>query len=674
MDLPPTGRGQRAPWPSATRGIGSVCVWLLVVGVSTVVSSVASAPSAQALSPVLLAHWQMNEPAGATTTLDSSGNGIHGTRGAAVQSGYVINNATAYHWDNVSPTAPPPKPERLVQINDSRLNPGSRDFAITVRFRTTRSYGNMIQKGQSQTPGGQFKWEIPSGRLTCLFRSRDQNGNVIGEKSVKSPLAMPLNDGAWHVVRCEKTVDRVTMTIDGTTTVQSNRGFIGSISNSYPVTIGGKLNCDQVEITCDYFTGDMDWVKIEVSSTNPSDTQPPTPPGRPSGVSNGWTTTDLSWSRSTDDVSSTLQYQVYQDGQQVGMVASSAEMVAYQVTGLQPGSIHTYSIVAVDLAGNASPMGPVSDPIATQTGPIGAFVDDFSSGFLYWNSVTGMSLDASTGNPSAPSLRAQAVSQEATTMTILPSTFASACVSFDVNATELVSNSILMRLRTGSSDVSVLRLFVDSAGSLRLRSDVSGAQSNATVALGLGAWRDLEVCGSVGPSSSWSLYRDGVRVLNGWVANTGTAPIGRIELGDFNARTWSARFDAIVVDGAPGETLPVTDLTPPSAPGQPTGTSPSAGEISIELARIHRPGAGIAPDHLSDLPRRGPDPDRRDDHHELYGPRPRARLGPHLRGGRGRCRRQREPQGTGLGSDHGVRGPHAAVCPRPAHRDEPVRG
>ena len=74
----------------------------------------------------------------------------------------------------MSPTAPPPKPERLVQVNDSRLNPGNRDYAVTVRFRTTRSYGNMIQKGQSQTPGGYFKWEIPSGILMCLFRSRDQ--------------------------------------------------------------------------------------------------------------------------------------------------------------------------------------------------------------------------------------------------------------------------------------------------------------------------------------------------------------------------------------------------------------------------------------------------------------------------------------------------------------------
>ena len=31
------------------------------------------------------------------------------------------------------------------------------------------------------------------------------------------------------------------------------------------MTIAGKGNCDQVEITCDYFSGDIDYVRIETS-------------------------------------------------------------------------------------------------------------------------------------------------------------------------------------------------------------------------------------------------------------------------------------------------------------------------------------------------------------------------------------------------------------------------
>ncbi len=229
----------------------------------SLVAAVACEP-AEAAATTTVASWQMNEPAGARVMTDSGPNGINGSIGASVQTGFTYAGATGYHWGSTNPNGYPAKPERLVQVPDARLNPGSRDYAVTVRFRTTHSYGNMIQKGQSETPGGYFKWEIPSGRLMCLYRSRDSRGNLLGQKAVTAPT--PLNDGAWHTVRCEKTVDRVTMTIDGTTVVRSSRSTIGAIANTIPLSIAGKVACDQVKVTCDYFAGDIDWVRIEASS------------------------------------------------------------------------------------------------------------------------------------------------------------------------------------------------------------------------------------------------------------------------------------------------------------------------------------------------------------------------------------------------------------------------
>ena len=587
----------------ATKRVSVTIAWMVVAGALSTVLSVVTATPAQALSPVLLADWEMNEPPGAQVMVDSSGNGINGAIGSAVQTGSLVSGATAYSWDHLDSNAPPPKPERLVQVNNSRLNPGSRDYAVTVRFRTTHSYGNIIQKGQSQTPGGYFKWEIPKGILMCLFRSRDQNGNLLGQKSVLSPASMPLNDGVWHTVRCEKTVDRVTMTIDGTTTVQSSRGTIGSISNNSPLTIAGKLDCDQVDTTCDYFAGDIDYVHIEAGKSG-TDFTPPTTPGKPTGMSNGYTTTDLTWPGSMDNVSTTIQYRIYRDGALVTTMASSASTLNYQVTGLTPGSTHTYSIIATDLNGNSSPMGPVSAPIQVQVAPLGTFVDDFSSGFAKWTTITGMTIDGSTGHPNAPSARVQVTNQAANAAAILSTTLNSACASIHINATSLVANSILMRLRT-ASDGNIIRVFVDTAGTLRLRSDVSSTQSAATVPLGTGAWHTVELCGTVGTAGTWDLYRDGTRILNQWVANTGTARIGRIELGDFNARTWTASYDTVIVDQAVGEQSPVQDTTPPTRPGQPTGTSPSAGRIALTWAastdqstpityRIYRDG-GVNP-------------------------------------------------------------------------------
>jgi hypothetical protein len=54
------------------------------------------------------------------------------------------------------------------------------------------------------------------------------------------------------------------MTVDGVVTGR-NRNPTGSIANARPITIARKLNCDQVQTTCDYFAGDLDYVKIETS-------------------------------------------------------------------------------------------------------------------------------------------------------------------------------------------------------------------------------------------------------------------------------------------------------------------------------------------------------------------------------------------------------------------------
>ena len=43
-----------------------------------------------------------------------------------------------------------------------------------------------------------------------------------------------------------------------------------------------------------------------------------------------------------------------------------------------------------------------------------------------------------------------------------------------------------------------------------------------------------------------------MKVLGGWVANTGTNPIGRIQIGDTAAKTFTVNWDDVVLDAAPG--------------------------------------------------------------------------------------------------------------------------
>ena len=65
-------------------------------------------------------------------------------------------------------------------------------------------------------------------------------------------------------------------------------------------------------------------------------------------------------------------------------------------------------------------------------------------------------------------------------------------------------------------------------------------------------WHNVELCGTVGVSGTWDLYRDGVKIVNAWTANTGTTPVGRVEIGKTQAFTATINFDDIVVDQTPG--------------------------------------------------------------------------------------------------------------------------
>jgi hypothetical protein len=217
---------------------------------------VGTATAADAAAGRTVAHWAMNESPGARTMIDSSGNRRAGTIGREVRVGVRAGGATGYRFDRLEPDTPPTHPQHLVTVPDSSaLDPGDRDYAVTVRLRTTGKFGNIVQKGQSGTTGGNVKLQIPDGILQCLYRGSVTTLLVSSKRR--------LNDGRWHTVRCERTASGVTLTVDGTLEARRS-GRTGRIANSWPVAIGGKTSCDQVKVGCDYYVGDLDWVRLEV--------------------------------------------------------------------------------------------------------------------------------------------------------------------------------------------------------------------------------------------------------------------------------------------------------------------------------------------------------------------------------------------------------------------------
>lgn len=239
----------------------------IAVPLASVVVLVAVSKPADAAATTTTGFWSMDEPPGATTLVDSSGRGNHGSIGPDVQLGALYDGATGHRFPGISPTAPPARPEHINTIPHSpSLNPDAAEYAVTVRYRTTKSFGNILQKGQNGITGGYWKFEQPNGIVKCLFKGSN------GERRTAGSIT-PLNDGQWHTVRCERTATSVTMYVDG---VRRSRilGSTGTIANNWQMTVGGKGYCDQIEVTCDYFVGDIDFVRIEKGSNGPANVAP----------------------------------------------------------------------------------------------------------------------------------------------------------------------------------------------------------------------------------------------------------------------------------------------------------------------------------------------------------------------------------------------------------------
>ena len=282
------------------------------------------------------------------------------------------------------------------------------------------------------------------------------------------------------------------------------------------------------------------------------DLNPPTVPGTPAGVATGKTSIDVTWTTSTDNGGAPITYRIYRDGDgtPVGSITSaSTTTVTYGDTGLDVASSHTYQVDAVDESGNPSAKSAVSGPVSTG----GTFWSDGfdTADFSAWTSVTRMSIAGGTGGNAPPSAFASPVAQSATASKTLGADFPSICLSANVNVTNRGTAALdLMRLRTAGNG-NVGRVLLNSSGILQVKSDVSGTVKGSGASLSAG-WHSIEVCMTVGTAGTWDLYLDGNQVVTGWVANTGTSPVGRIQIGDSAAKTFTANFDDVVVDGFPG--------------------------------------------------------------------------------------------------------------------------
>ena len=238
----------------------------LLVGLGAAACLVLATPSAMAArghqpaflaAPVTTLDLELNDAAGSTTAVDSSGFGHDGAIGSHVK----MNGSTATIDRHPPDAGIYYGAAHLIMIDDApdaSLDPGTGNFTVEFRFRSTVKFGNVIQKGQATAVGGQVKFQQPGGYMSCMFKSPN------GQASIKSSIFT--SDGAWHTIRCERTPTQVTLYVDGVFNKRIKH-TTSNINNTKPWTIGGKSDCDTSNPntgadSCDYWAGEMDWVKF----------------------------------------------------------------------------------------------------------------------------------------------------------------------------------------------------------------------------------------------------------------------------------------------------------------------------------------------------------------------------------------------------------------------------
>ncbi len=140
------------------------------------------------------------------------------------------------------------------------LNPGAKDLRygayVQLSPAETSSGENILQKGTSSAPGGQYKLQVDgaSGRPSCVLSGKDAPALHVA----KSPKS--ISDGAWHTIACRRTGPKLEILVDDQVQGSATLPAGLTIDNGQPLSLAGKgtgANNDQ-------FHGGLDdaWVSI----------------------------------------------------------------------------------------------------------------------------------------------------------------------------------------------------------------------------------------------------------------------------------------------------------------------------------------------------------------------------------------------------------------------------
>jgi hypothetical protein len=148
----------------------------------------------------------------------------------------------------------------LEGYRDDSLNPGARPLqygaSVLMTHADLADGANVIQKGYSVGGVSQYKLQVDhrQGHPSCV---------IAGDRAriYRAEPRLDVADGLWHDLKCTRTADRLTLSVDGV-----ERAWVAvppglSIANAEPLRVGGK----GPNRGNDQFAGEIDNVFVTIT-------------------------------------------------------------------------------------------------------------------------------------------------------------------------------------------------------------------------------------------------------------------------------------------------------------------------------------------------------------------------------------------------------------------------
>jgi chitodextrinase len=431
---------------------------------------------------------------------------------------------------------------------------------------------------------------------TVTVAPTDSNGNTFDVQSYK--FADPLDTWIQSGPNGNTQSTSASFTFTGTSNAQ---GFVCSLDGS-PAT-----SCTSPQSYSGLSDGDHTFTVAAVNGTQ-TDTSPAsrtwtvdtTPPSAPTGMSAQAASdleVDLSWTAASD-AQGVTGYKVYRDGNVIGNTPG----LTYSDTSVSGGTQYSYTVSAVDAAGNESAQSAAAT-VTTPAGSAPVFSDGFESGDLKaWDRSGGLTPEDSNVNSGVWAVEGNTTNGGTYAKKTLSATYPDAYAQIHFDLLSEASQVNLLRLRTAGG-ASLGYVYVDSSGRLGVHNDTGGKNTRSAVVVGPG-WHALQLriraddtAGTA--TGALQVWLDGTLVgdISSTAVDVGATPVGGVQIGETQTgRTYDVVLDDVAVatgrlgadwtatstgSGGSGTGTPVVDTTAPTAPTGLSGQAVSDVEVDL---------------------------------------------------------------------------------------------